>query len=317
MHQRISMTAMLATACVLALMLAAEPLSARAQGATDAADGGNAPKVTATTDASPASASTDAKSGSITVEFLDADGKKVTTKDGGSIALYRVAALEPSTGAPRFDFTMGDFAKTTTVHEIASLTEQELMNQSERISASLMSEIAQGGYQPFATATIESSEARFTLVPEGLYLVCQRTTANGDAEMVPFMVTVPEADGSYEVMARPKPVTEPRPSVDPNKGGNKGEDNEKGEDENRGEKDPSTSPSNSPSTSTSPSSTPGAGSETIHTSANGSPTVGTSSGTRGVQPATGDTSIPWAPVLLCGLAGIGVGAHLLRIHDES
>lgn len=309
MHQRISRTAMLATACVMALMLAVAPLSARAQGATDTAGSGNAPKVTTATGTSPASASTDAKSGSITVEFLDADGKKVTTKDGGSIALYRVAALEPSSGSPRFDFTLGDVAKTTTVHEIASLTEQELMNQSERISASLMSEIVQGGYQPFATATIESSEARFTLVPEGLYLVCQRTTANEDTEMAPFMVTVPEADGSYEVMARPKPVTEPRPSVDPNKGGNKGEDNEKGEDKNRDEKDPSTS--------TSPSSTPGAGSETIHTSANGSPTVGTSSGTRGVQPATGDTSIPWAPVLLCGLAGIGVGAHLLRIHDES
>jgi hypothetical protein len=210
---------------------------------------------------------------------------------------------------------MGDFAKTTTVHEIASLPEQVLMNQRERISASLMSEIAQGGYQPFASATIESSEARFALVPEGLYLVCQRTMAIGDAEMAPFMATVPEEDGSYEVIAWPKPITEPRPSVDPNKNGNKDrdKDNDKIEDGNGGEEGPSTSPS----TSTGSPSTPSATNDTIRTSANGNPTVGTSNGTREVHPATGDTSIPWTPVLLCGLAGIGAGAHLIRIHDES
>jgi hypothetical protein len=305
MHQHISKTVMFVTACAMALMLATAPLSARAQEAADTAGGGNA----------SAAASTDAKFGSITVEFLDADGKKVTTKDGGSIVLYRVAALDLSSGSPRFDFTMGDFAKTTTVHEIASLPEQELMNQSERISASLMSEIAQGGYQPFASATIESSEARFALVPEGLYLVCQRTMAIGDAEMAPFMATVPEEDGSYEVIAWPKPITEPRPSVDPNKNGNKDrdKDDDKIEDRNGGEEGPSTSPS----TSTGSPSTPSATNDTIRTSANGNPTVGTSSGTRGVQPATGDASIPWAPALLCGLAGIGAGAHLLRIHDES
>lgn len=291
-----------AVALAVAFILAMAPLTARAEEAAGTTGGDTTADTTGTT-GNPSNDAGEAKTGTVTLEFLDTNGNKITTKDGGKIALYRVAALDSSNGTARFDFNQGNFSKSSIVTEISSITEQDLMNQSERISANLADEVAKNGTRPSMTSAISSSQAQFASVPEGLYLVCQSAKVSGDLGMVPFLITVPDEEGSYNVVAWPKPVTD-KP-------------------DDKGEPNSSSSSSTNSSSSSQPSSSSSNSSGNTNNSGGGGNLNGANNnvigdGNTSHIAATADVSPLWAtPALLCGLAGIGVGVYLNRQRSES
>lgn len=61
------------------------------------------------------------------------------------------------------------------------------------------------GIQPLQTASIQKGQAVFSKLEKGLYLLVQTTPSNGNRRVRSFLMSVPDADGKLDVVAKPKP----------------------------------------------------------------------------------------------------------------
>ncbi len=62
-----------------------------------------------------------------------------------------------------------------------------------------------GDREADATVSIENGQAVFTNLTPGLYLLTQPVLSEGEKKMNPFILSIPDVNGDYEVTAKPKP----------------------------------------------------------------------------------------------------------------
>lgn len=177
--------------------------------ATESVSSGNWPVDTEKTDCSI----------SLTLTYKEADEEKKMTD--GSISIFTVATVKYDNGYV-FDTSTGKFAESSAVEGIESLNSTELEEQNAAIATALEKEA--GSVKVDATAMISEGDVSFTDLTPGLYLVMQETLSEGNRKINPFLISIPDAAGSYAVSAAPKngfeiptpsPTTTPKPSVTP------------------------------------------------------------------------------------------------------
>ncbi|MCI1656191.1 MAG: pilin N-terminal domain-containing protein [Lachnospiraceae bacterium] len=149
------------------------------------------------------------KTGTITVNVEDTDGHAVA---GGTLAIYQVAAVQDG----KFVYTR-DFSSTGKLEKNSDFSDQ--------LADQLASIAEQSKAETMDTRTVDQKgTARFSNLPEGVYLFVQTKEADGYTTLNPFLVTVPftDTDGvtTYDITANPKPgkvskKTEPTPAPAP------------------------------------------------------------------------------------------------------
>ena len=140
----------------------------------------------------------------------------------GSISIYTVATVKAENGYV-FDTSTGKFAGSSAVMGIESMDSADLEEQNAAIAAELEKEAKSD--EADSTAMILDGRASFTDLTPGLYLIIQETLSEGNRKINPFLISIPDADGNYEIEAAPKngfeipltpaPTSTPKPSVTP------------------------------------------------------------------------------------------------------
>ena len=176
--------------------------------ATESVSSGNWPVDTEKTDCSI----------SLKLTYKEADVEKKMTD--GSISIYTVATVKVDNGYV-FDTSTGKFAGSSTVAGIPSLNSDTLNQQNSDIAKALEKEAK--SVSADKTAAILEGSASFTDLTPGLYLVIQETLSEGNRKINPFLISIPDAEGNYEIEAAPKngyeipptPPTTPKTTVTP------------------------------------------------------------------------------------------------------
>ena len=189
------MTAIIASAVLM--MTAAMPVLA-----TESASTGNWPVDTEKTDCSI----------SLTLTYKEAGEEKKMTD--GSISIYTVATVKVDNGYV-FDTSTGKFAGSSAVAGISSMDSAALEEQNAKIATALENEAK--SVSADQTAAVSEGSASFTDLTPGLYLVVQETLSGGNRKINPFLISIPDADGSYEIKAAPKNGFEIPPTPTPPK----------------------------------------------------------------------------------------------------
>ena len=147
----------------------------------------------------------------------EADEEKKMTD--GSISIYTVATVKVENGYV-FDTSTGKFAGSSAIAGIESMDSAALEEKNAEIAAALEKE-AQSALAD-STVDITEGSVSFTGLTPGLYLVMQGTLSEGNRKINPFLISIPDAEGSYAVSAAPKngfeiptPTTTPKPTVTP------------------------------------------------------------------------------------------------------
>ena len=176
--------------------------------ATESVSSGNWPVDTEKTDCSIV----------LTLTYKEADVEKKMTD--GSISIYTVATVKVENGYV-FDTSAGKFPGSSAVEGIESLNSADLEEQNAAIATALEKEAESA--EADVTAMISDGSVSFTDLTPGLYLVIQETLSEGNRKINPFLISIPDANGSYEIKAAPKndikipptPPLTPKPSVTP------------------------------------------------------------------------------------------------------
>ena len=139
---------------------------------------------------------------SITLLLEYMEGEETKTLVGGSIALYTLATVKVDNGYV-FDVASGKFADVEAMQGIPSMDSAALNEVNATLARSL--EALAEGREADATVAIENGQAVFTNLTPGLYLLIQSELSEGELRMNPFLLSIPDANGDYEVTAKPKP----------------------------------------------------------------------------------------------------------------
>ena len=139
---------------------------------------------------------------SITLLLEYMEGEETKTLVGGSIAIYTLATVKVDNGYV-FDVTGGKFADVDVVQDIPSMNSAALNEVNATLARSL--EALAEWRETDATAAIENGQAVFTNLTPGLYLLIQSELSEGELKMNPFLLSIPDVNGDYEVTAKPKP----------------------------------------------------------------------------------------------------------------
>lgn len=253
-----------------------------------------------------ASATENARVGSLTLHFGDGS-EDAADMSGGVIAVYRVASVSRAQGIV-YDVEQGQFAESKSVAEtlstIPGMDKATLDEKNAGISSELEWEAARSGMEPLAFQTIEDNKVSFPVITEGLYMVCLPKAADNDAIIHSFLISVPDADGEYDVVAQPKPGSGESPwklyppkwlpggDDDPSNSGTDGDDDGTNKDDGSGGRASTTSAASG-----------GAG---------GAGGGGTSSNINLRVPQTGDATKSVSFIAAIGLAAIVIGMGTAR-----
>lgn len=133
--------------------------------------------------------------GSISLTFKDSGTGAAVP--GGTVALYKVADIASSEAGLSYEYT-----------QAFSACEAELTNLTSSTLIDLLTAIAAQDSTNAVVQTIGTDGVcRFGDLSTGLYLLVQKTTAEGYVAVSPFLVTLPLSDGDnwvYDVVATPK-----------------------------------------------------------------------------------------------------------------
>ena len=139
---------------------------------------------------------------SITLLLEYMEGEEIKTLVGGSIALYTLATVKVDNGYV-FDVAAGKFADVEAVQGIPSMNSAALNEVNATLARSL--EALAGDREADATVAIENGQVKFSNLTPGLYLLIQPVLSEGEKKMNPFILSIPDVNGDYEVTAKPKP----------------------------------------------------------------------------------------------------------------
>lgn len=149
----------------------------------------------------------------LTMKYKDPKGKEQPMK-GGTLSIYTVASVLLDDADQSFDITGGKFADQSIVADIPSMTSEDLAANNSKI-ASALAKVA-SSVSPDKTASIGSGKASFKGLKPGLYLVVQTKKSDKKATINPFLISIPDAEGNFNLTAQPKAgATAPPPETPP------------------------------------------------------------------------------------------------------
>lgn len=155
--------------------------------------------------------------GSITVTFLDADKNPVS---GGNVEIFRIAEVETNgNGAFQYVYTDNFRNQTEDLSKIGDQSFDRILAQ--KLSADL------AGKDGMKAAINSEGTVNFTDIEMGLYLIVQTKAADGYEPISPFLISVPDENGSFMVSAAPK-MEEVQKSAGKTPGDGKTPENPKG-----------------------------------------------------------------------------------------
>ena len=138
----------------------------------------------------------------LTLTYKDAKNKE-QKMNGGSLGIYTVATVKIENGADQsFDITDGKFSDQSAVAVIPTMSSEELTASNSKIASALAKKAA--SLKADKTASIASGKASFDGLKPGLYLVMQEKKSEKDVTINPFLISIPNAEGNFNLEASPK-----------------------------------------------------------------------------------------------------------------
>ena len=148
----------------------------------------------------------------LTMKYKDPKGKEQPMK-GGTLSIYTVATVLVDNADQSFDITGGKFAGQSAVENIPSMSSEELKANNSKIAAALAKTV--NSVKADKTASISAGKATFTGLKPGLYLVVQTETSDKKVTINPFLISIPDAEGNFNLKALPKAGAEVPPPETP------------------------------------------------------------------------------------------------------
>lgn len=152
----------------------------------------------------------DRTEGQIRLVMTFTGGGDTYAMNGGEMSLYTVAYAACGDTGYFFDTTSGRFAGTEAAESIPSMDTAELAEKNADLAHALAK--AAGEIPADQTAAIVNGEALFSDLRPGLYLIVMTKEDETGATVSPFLISLPDGEGRYEITARPKPEIEPPPA---------------------------------------------------------------------------------------------------------
>lgn len=119
----------------------------------------------------------------------------------GEVSIYRVATVKVDNGF-LFDTSGGQFAENAALSGLESMNSAALNENNARLAETLADNIT---VTPLATGTVSNGEVSFQNLTPGLYLLIQNRESSEGYSFSPFLMSIPDAAGSYNITAAPKP----------------------------------------------------------------------------------------------------------------
>lgn len=177
----------------------------------------------------PAMAET-AGSISLTLEYKDEKDVMHPMMDG-EVSLYTVASVKEASDGLHYDLSGGVFADVDNpdVKAVPTLTQAEMDQETTKhvLADTLAANYLTG--REHLTAAISNGSVSFSGLKPGLYLVVNSGQSSDKLTFIPFLLSLPDEKGNYELAASPKPgvkmpVDSPPPeeSTTPPRGGGGG-----------------------------------------------------------------------------------------------
>ena len=156
--------------------------------------------------------------GSITLELDYKDSQDaVHQMMDGEVSLYTVATVTESDGY-HYDLNGGVFADVDdeSVQDIPNLTQDQFDEESQlHTVADILAENYLEGRE-FLKAEIKEGKVSFTGLYPGLYLVVNSREASDKVSFAPFLMSLPNDEEGYDLVAKPKPGVVPPESSSEN-----------------------------------------------------------------------------------------------------
>lgn len=161
----------------------------------------------------------DREDGSITLTLQYKDSGKSKNLVGGEISIYTAATAKTDQGF-YFDVTEGKFAGIKDVAAIPSMDSKQLSKNNFSIAKTL--EPAAVKLKADKTEKITEGKVSFTGLKPGLYLIVQTKLSEGDRKVNPFLISIPDEEGNFQIEGEPKPgiYTPKQPETKTPSGGN-------------------------------------------------------------------------------------------------
>lgn len=154
----------------------------------------------------------DRTDGSITLNMHYTENKVKKNLTGGEVSIYTVASVKEEDGY-HFDVSAGKFAGVQGVSDIPSMNSEQLSEANFALAKKLESAAAKA--KADSTQKIADGKVSFTDLKPGLYLIVQTTLSDGDRKVNPFLISIPDENGVYQIEGDPKPgVYSPTPPGD-------------------------------------------------------------------------------------------------------
>ena len=149
----------------------------------------------------------DRTDGAIRLEMVFRGRGEEYAMSGGEMSLYTVGPAAAGDAGYYFDTSAGRFAGTPEAERIAAMDSAELSAQNAELARALAAYAA--AWTADQTAVISDGEAVFTELRPGLYLIAMTKEDDTGATITPFLMSLPDEAGNYDISARPKPEIEP------------------------------------------------------------------------------------------------------------
>ena len=150
----------------------------------------------------------DRTDGSITLNMDYTEDGTRRAMTGGTLSLYQVAPVIIENGY-HFDPSEGTFANVDVqgLDEIYDISSKKLEDANPDLAAGLAKAAADpmNGIAADMRADIAEGKVSFTGLKPGLYLIVQTKAADNGLTINPFLISIPNANGEYEITADPKP----------------------------------------------------------------------------------------------------------------
>ena len=131
---------------------------------------------------------------------------------GGEMSLYLVGPAALTDSGYYFDTENGRFAGTEEAKKISAMDSDELSRNNAELARTLTEKAST--MKADRTAVISDGKVTFRGLKPGLYLIAMTKADDTGATITPFMMSLPDENGSYDISARPKPEIEP-PAPEP------------------------------------------------------------------------------------------------------
>jgi LPXTG-motif cell wall-anchored protein len=151
---------------------------------------------------------------SIVLSLTYKDGSAVKNMTGGKLSIYKVAGVTSGDKGYVYDVSEGSFSSAAELSGLSSMTQKQLDAKNASLAESLSGKTS--GASAAGTASVKDGLAEFTGLSAGLYLVVQSVKSDGEREINPFLISIPDSEGNYAVSAAPKNgVISPEPPTQP------------------------------------------------------------------------------------------------------